>query len=44
MEKLVQIDNVHRIKAYLALKKTQMADAVCQNLVAQYTRTDRLSA
>mgnify|MGYP004286923853 FL=1 len=37
MEKLVQIDNARRIEAYLASKITQMADAICQSLVAQYT-------
>ena len=44
MEKLVQIDNARRIEAYLASKTTQMADAIYQNPVAQYTCTDRLSA
>ena len=44
MEKLVQIDNARRIEAFLASKTTQMADAIYQNPVAQYTCTDRLSA
>ncbi len=44
MEKSVQIDNARRIEAYLASKTTQMADAIYQNPVAQYTCPDRLSA